>query len=100
MVESESDIERPRNYLSMNRLSFHCSNDIKKEYSRSYCLISRIAHHPVIPHLARNAMIGDDNYQLNEVKPVLEMSLETVRPQSLTVKIAYGARWHSKTEEI
>lgn len=53
--------------------------DIKREYFRSYCLISKIDHHQLIQHLAMNAMIADDNYQLNEVIQVHEMSLKTVR---------------------
>lgn len=54
-------------------------SDIKIEYSRSSCLISRIAHHRLIQHLAMNAMIVNDNYQLNVKEPVHTMSLASVR---------------------
>ena len=61
-------------YLGKSRSVY----DIKREYFRSYCLISRIAHHQLIQHPAMNAMIEDDNYQLNEVMQVHMMSLMIV----------------------
>jgi hypothetical protein len=75
-------IEHPRNYLSISRSVFSLFYDIKIEYSRYHCLISKIAHHQLIQHLAMNAMIEDDNYQLNEVSQVPVMLLGTVRQLS------------------
>jgi hypothetical protein len=67
-------VENP-DYLEKSRSVY----DIKREYFRSYCLISKIGHHQLIQRLAMNAMIEDDNYQLNEVIQVHTMSLMTVQ---------------------
>jgi hypothetical protein len=63
-------------------ISCHFFYDIKREYSRYHCLISKIVHHQLIQHLAMNAMIVNDKSQLNEAKQVHVMLLGIVRQES------------------